>query len=275
MIRAEFFRKKNLIITVAVAAVVLALSLLLLIIQARKELKYAKMTPLILMYHLILDEPFNSYTDLFVKPSEFDKQLSILVEKGYTFLFASEICETRKSGKYVAITFDDGYEDNYTNMFPILKKYNAKATISVITGCINTPGHLTSEQIKEMSDSGLVSIQTHTETHPDLSSLKYDDLLNEIVRSSETIENITGVPVTVVCYPYGKYNDEVLSIVRERFNIGLSTEDAMSKSSKNVLCLPRVGVPYSYTEEDFRNMLHRWEIRKKLCLNNLNEYFNR
>ena len=73
-----------------------------------------------------------------------------------------------------ALTLDDGYEDNYTNLFPLLKKYQAKATISVVTGSIGQPGILTADQIREMSDSGLVEFASHTVTHPHLTSL--DDL---------------------------------------------------------------------------------------------------
>lgn len=251
--------KKILIMTAVFSAICLIASLILLLNHIIKENKYGNTTPLILMYHLILDEPFNSDTDLFVKPSEFDRQLSILSEKGYSFLFASELNEEREPGKYVVITLDDGYEDNYTNMFPILKKYNAKATISVITDHIDTPGHLSSAQIKEMSDSGLVSIQTHTKSHPALSELTGNILESEMTESAKKLEEITGVPVTVVCYPYGKYNDEVLAIARENFKVGLSTEDAMSTSSSNIYCLPRIGIPYSCTEEDFLKVLERWE----------------
>ena len=80
--------------------------------------------------------------------------------------FGSRICRTCEDyEKPVILTFDDGYDDNYTELFPLLQKYNAKATIFVIPKAIGTPHKMTAEQIYELSRSGLVSIQSHTYSH--------------------------------------------------------------------------------------------------------------
>ena len=70
-----------------------------------------------------------------------------------------------KYEKPVALTFDDCFVYFYNNAFPLLKKYNQKATIFVITDYINGENYLTEEQIKEMADSGLVKVESHSKTH--------------------------------------------------------------------------------------------------------------
>ncbi len=82
--------------------------------ENRPTVKY--MPPKVLMYHLILETPYNANTGLFVRPSDFEDQIRCLLEAGYTFLFADEF--TWLTQKSVILTFDDGYRDNYTELFP-------------------------------------------------------------------------------------------------------------------------------------------------------------
>lgn len=91
--------------------------------------------PRILMYHMISNHikgaKFNS---LRVSPSMFEKQIAYLSSNGWSFYTMSEIAQKKETlpNKSIAITFDDGYEDNFTNALPILEKYNAKATIYLV-----------------------------------------------------------------------------------------------------------------------------------------------
>lgn len=181
----------------------------------------ARFSPKVLMYHLVEEEPFTDYTSLFVRPSDFDMQVSLMKNQGYRFLFAEEYEKTEAPS--VVITLDDGYVDNYTEMFPIIKKYGAKATIFVISDQIGKPGYLSKEQIREMSDSGLVSIQSHTKSHKDLTKMSEADIRTEFRYSKYIISQITGKPVTAVSYPEGQYTDTLLKLTKEYFNRGYST----------------------------------------------------
>ena len=161
-----------------------------------------KSYPTVLTYHAIeekLPEETSEENEyLFVRPADLEEQLQLLTRKGYEFCFASQYEITNK--KQVILTLDDGYEDNYTNLFPLLKKYQAKATISVVTGSIGQPGILTADQIREMSDSGLVEFASHTVTHPHLTSLDDAALDQELQASKHALEEITGkdVQATVI-----------------------------------------------------------------------------
>lgn len=178
--------------------------------------------PAVLTYHCVLEEPTTADVALFVRPSEFEAQVKAIVDNGIDALFADEFAEVKKDS--VIITFDDGYEDNYTHMFPILKKYNVKATIYVIGYKIGKPGYMTAEQIKEMSDSGLVQFGSHTLSHYSLNTLSEDKIIEELAGSSWLISQVTGKPVTTIAYPYGGYDERVKRIAAEYYVFGFTTQ---------------------------------------------------
>ena len=209
--------------------------------------------PEALMYHLILDEPYSVYEKLFVRPAEFEAHLKVLDELGYEYLFAEEwrITETPS----VIITLDDGYEDNYTNMFPILKAYGAKATVFLVSSLIDTDGYLTRAQIKEMSDSGLVSFQCHTANHVDLSYQSAEGVRREFTESVGIIEEITGKPVRALAYPAGSYNDTVLQIVPEFFDFAYTTKSPNSTPEYTPYTVPRHYIARGYGREAFSSFV--------------------
>jgi peptidoglycan/xylan/chitin deacetylase (PgdA/CDA1 family) len=162
----------------------------------------------VLMYHSIAYEKNNK---LRVPAENFDKQMKWLHDNGYTALTPDQLSECLSGKKVfplksVMITLDDGYGDNYGNMYPIIKKYGLHATVFMITSKIGADGFLSAAQLKEMSDSGYVSVESHTVTHPYLSDLSYASQLRELTDSKNTLEGILGKKVEYLAYPTGKYN---------------------------------------------------------------------
>lgn len=176
----------------------------------------------IFMYHFILDD-YGNYPDTqnFLKPSTLEEQLKYITENGYETIFMDEMDELYKYEKPVGLTFDDCFVYFYNNAFPLLKKYNQKATIFIITDYINGENYLTEEQLKEIADSGLVKIESHTKTHQYLDQMTYEEQLEEAVGSKERLEEITGQEVTVYCYPSGRYNQTTLDIIKDYYDFGL------------------------------------------------------
>jgi peptidoglycan/xylan/chitin deacetylase (PgdA/CDA1 family) len=161
------------------------------------------------MYHSISSD----VSDLSVSVSQFEQQLTWLKAKGYRFVTVSELVETEVSDKVVALTFDDGFEDNYTNMFPVLQRHNAKASIYIapdITG-INK---LTGEQVKIMQASGLCEFGAHTMNHVNLSHLDDQQARYEIEQSKQQVESMTQETCRSFAYPFGRYTDRTVELVR-------------------------------------------------------------
>ena len=204
--------------------------------------------PVVLMYHCINDEPNTPNTALFVRPSEFEAHARAIVDNGIDTLFADEFGQVENTS--VILTFDDGYEDNYTYMFPILKKYNLKATVYMIAYKIDSPGYLTTEQIKEMSASGLVQFGSHTLDHPELSSLSEEDIRNQLAGSRWVISQVTGKAVTSVAYPSGKYDSRVMSIARELYEFAYTT-DSDPYWGQDPMALPRYAILRGATAATF------------------------
>lgn len=196
--------------------------------------------PSALMYHLILEQPYTELTNLFVRPSEFEDHLQKLCAADCMFLFADEYAMTEK--RSIILTFDDGYEDNYTQMFPILKKYGAKATVFMITSKINTPGYLTEDMIREMAASGLVRFESHTHTHPSLTSLSAEDLAWQFAESGRILSSLTGRNPRAICYPGGTVNDFVIREAAKCYSFGYTTHNSPDTSDCDPLALSRVRV---------------------------------
>lgn len=183
----------------------------------------------VLNYHRVNPRARGSVT-----PASFEQQIRWLKKQDYHFISLREYFSGKDQGhfwkqKKVVITFDDGYEDNYLYAFPILKHYGAKCTIFVSTyyvehRCVLPWYHseprayedfrmLSWKQIEDMSDYG-IEFGSHTVTHADLTRLNDSELGRELIESRQTIEDHTG-HVAFLCYPFGRYNQRVITMASE------------------------------------------------------------
>ena len=130
----------------------------------------------------------------------------------------------------MALTFDDGYDDFYEVVFPLLKEYNAKAAVYIIASEIDKTGYLKSWQIKELDESGLVEIGNHTTivhnygwTRDDYTSdlLKVNEFMEDVKDCSSRIYNILGHGTESIAYPSGQYTEQMDRILR--YNLGYTT----------------------------------------------------
>ncbi len=163
-----------------------------------------------LMYHHIdaLPAPADEQYPFTVSPEMFEEHVRYVERNGYTAiseldLYRAYTGEKVNVSKPVLFTFDDGYEDMYTRLFPLLKKYRAPALIFLITDRVGTPGHLTWAQITEMHQSGLVAFGSHTCSHRRLRSLSDAEIVREITESKKIMEEHLKGPVRSFCYPFG------------------------------------------------------------------------
>jgi peptidoglycan/xylan/chitin deacetylase (PgdA/CDA1 family) len=157
----------------------------------------------------------------------------------------------------VAITFDDGYRDNFQYAYPILKKYGFPATIFVISGFAgksfdNGKEFLTWEQMTRMSQDG-ITIGAHTKSHLYLgSSENLSAAREEIIGSKLEIEKNTGQAVEYFCYPSGGFSQETKELVRQAGFLGAcSTNRGLVKFNRDVYELRRIKVTNSDLNKPF------------------------
>ena len=174
----------------------------------------------ILIYHCI-DASVWGDRPMFVTPDNFERQMRNLKEKEYTAITFHARDREDSIKNPVLITFDDGYENNYTYAYPILKRYGFKATIFLIVNAIDKPRFLQQSQIKEMA--GLVDFESHTLTHPHLAGLAPDKLEMELSGSKKTLESLLSKKVDVIAYPYGSFDKNVIQAARKYYAFGVTT----------------------------------------------------
>ncbi|MBL8121899.1 polysaccharide deacetylase family protein [Candidatus Saccharibacteria bacterium] len=117
----------------------------------------------------------------------------------------------------VSLTFDDGWQDVYTNGLPLLKKYGFKSTQYILTGSLNTPDYMTTSQVRAFQTQGS-EIASHTVNHFDLTTLTASQLSSELTSSQSRLRRLYGNSVaTNFASPYGAYNATTVSAIKKYY----------------------------------------------------------
>lgn len=209
----------------------------------------------VLMYHAVSDQTWG-LEGLFLSPSDMEAQLKYLTENGYDPIFFSDLPHLNQYKKPVILTFDDGYNNNYTDLYPLLQKYNVKATIFVIPSSVGGQYSMTAAQIKEMSDSGLVSIQSHTQDHKELASLSADQQKQQFAQSQLAIARMTGRIPSVLSYPSGSYDSNTLSLAPEYFDMAVKSRGGLWTVQNNFFEIDRYPVYRDTSIHSFQTFIH-------------------
>jgi uncharacterized repeat protein (TIGR02543 family) len=131
------------------------------------------------------------------------------------------------SSPLVTLTFDDGYETEYTNALPILEQYGFNSTQFDITDLIGKSGYMTAAQLKTLYQDG-DEIASHTVTHDDLTQETASQLTTEMSQSKTTLQTDTGENVNDFAYPYGLYNANVMSAAQKYYSAARGVESGLN-----------------------------------------------
>lgn len=179
------------------------------LIIAYAALSRAYMTP-ILMYHHV-DERWQEWK-LSVSPASFARQMEFLKAHRYNVLSLGEYVDLLRNRrpipkKSVVITFDDGYDNNFTEAFPVLKKMGFPATIFIQVDGVGRKGYMTWDDIAILLENG-IEIGSHTMHHGFLPDLPDAERRKEIYESKAVLESRLQRPITLFSYPGGGFNAE-------------------------------------------------------------------
>lgn len=187
-----------------------------------------------LMYHSISEKPEGWTEDLCVPPGVFEEHLKYLKKQGYNVVTARQAMVLLKSRQNVMntviLTFDDGYEDNYTQAFPLLKQYGFRGNFFVIGKDVGktlnqngTVQYMTFAQLKDMNSQGM-EIGSHTMSHDPLAAIKPNFLPWEIYQPLNLFHEKMGFWISGIAFPNGSYNEEVIAEIQKyvKYEYGFS-----------------------------------------------------
>ena len=204
----------------------------------------------ILIYHYVeyvKNDPGRQ--NLNIPPNILTLQIETLKNEGYTFITPNDLgriyARRINTKKIVMLTFDDGYEDFYTDVLPILKKENVKAIAYIIPNLLDRPNYLFAFQLQEVAKSPLVEIGAHTMDHPWLQGMNLISATYQISQSKKTLEKMLHVPITSFAYPYGAFDEQAIRIVKDAgFSSAVSTIPGIMQTRENIYFLNRLHPGY-------------------------------
>ena len=171
----------------------------------------------VLCYHDVGTDASNR-TDYYVGPDLFRSHLEWIASWGLTVVPLAEIADRLAAGReldgLVAITFDDALLGVLEHAAPLLEEHRAPATVFVVTEVVGIdppfwPGAartLDAEELRALTDSGLVTLGSHTTTHASLPDIDAETRARELGESRAWLQALTGAPVDLFAYPFGHHD---------------------------------------------------------------------
>lgn len=221
----------------------------------------------ILTYHSI----DKSGSVISTAPEVFRRQMQYLSENGYKAVTLNEFISSLSEDKTpflktVVLTFDDGFQNFFSEAFPVLEKYGFRATVFLVTefcgknnDWAGNPPELPSskvlswEEIRQLHGLG-IEFGGHSRTHPDLTKVSDSRVESEIVESKAVIENALGGEVTTFAYPFGKFNPDVKQTVEKSYKAAVSTNLGKVRAGSDLFSLERVDTYYLSNPKIFNRL---------------------
>lgn len=203
----------------------------------------------ILMYHEI-DTPSGPWKELYVEPETFAQQLDWLGTNGYSTVGLADVYdhwfkEKPLPEKPIVLSFDDGYRSMYDTVLPLLLAREMQATFFLYPSKFNTPTGLTPEMVADLANNGM-EIGSHTSTHKDLTKISANQLEKELVDSKNYLQEVTGKPIDFLCYPAGRFNEQVIQESKKAgYLAAVTTQMGKAKNKQDPFQWKRIRINYS------------------------------
>jgi peptidoglycan/xylan/chitin deacetylase (PgdA/CDA1 family) len=222
----------------------------------------------ILVYHRFSDSADDSMT---VRMSTFEAQLRVLREHGYQIVPLREVVDWLRTPdatlppKPVVITVDDGHRSVYEKLLPVLLRDRFMVTLFIYPSAISNASYaMTWEQLRALKQTGLVDIQSHTFWHPNFkverrqrTPADFQQFVRmQLSKSRQRLEAQTGAQVDMLAWPFGIYDDELISLATaEGYTVGLTLDARKADRHARLLALPRFLMTDAYGAKAFALLL--------------------
>jgi peptidoglycan/xylan/chitin deacetylase (PgdA/CDA1 family) len=184
----------------------------------------------ILMYHVIKAPPAGApFPGLYVEPAEFAAQMQALKAAGWHAVTPDQVESNWRegtplgAGKPIVISFDNGYQSQYTQALPVLRRLGWVGEENIqLSGLPPSQGGLSQQQIRGLVQAGW-ELDTQGYDHADLVTLDAEELRFQVAATRQTIQRRFHVPVDWFCYPSGHYDATVIEAVKAAGYTGSTT----------------------------------------------------
>ena len=197
----------------------------------------------VLMLHHVEDGNITPVSDCIIQYDQFIR----LLKQDRKFMQMSDYLtfKAQNNGKYL-LTFDDGLEDVFRVVYPVLKAREIPFTIFVPVDLLDTPGYISIEQLKEMAKDPLVTIGSHGVSHRVMTTLSVGEQELELVESKKTLQRIIGKSVDVYAYPHGQFNSDTIKLLKKlnlyKAAFGVTGHPTNCFTESNRFDLPRFNI---------------------------------
>lgn len=230
----------------------------------------------ILCYHQFSAEG-PSANKLELRAADFEAQLQYLRDKNFETLSFAQLNDVMRSRRAVpsnavVLTIDDGYASVYDVAWPLLKKYQMRATLFIYTDFIGGGAALTWEQLREMRDSGLIEVQSHGKSHASLAPLSEDvdersyrnRLAAELSASEAVFMAKLGAAPDYLSYPYGNSSPIVAKMLKDNgYQLAATVTRGHNGSFVDPFLLHRTMIYDNHTLKDFEGFLDGFSKRPR------------
>lgn len=210
----------------------------------------------VLTYHLVTaTPPAWAGRDMTVAPDLLERHLQALQQAGWRTVTARDASDAMSAGdrlgpRSIIITFDDGYDDAWETALPLLRRYGFVATFFVLPGRFGQPWYLSTRHVAELAAAGM-EVANHTWDHVDLSRESLPGAIDQLTRTNDAIERVTGVRPTTFAYPYGRFNETaVQAVAAAGLQMAFTTVGGCLEHPGNRLVMPRIRMnPWTSPDE--------------------------
>jgi peptidoglycan/xylan/chitin deacetylase (PgdA/CDA1 family) len=216
----------------------------------------------ILQFHAVGPRPIAGSwgARLTLPTSTFEAEMNYLTSHSYDPVTLEEVYAgmarlERLPADPIALTFDDGYLDDFTVAFPILRAHHFVATFFIITGAVGRPGYVTWADLRAMHAAGM-AIESHTVHHDDLNTLSADSLTAELTQSRNAIAAEVGQVPAALSYPGGDYDRQVAAATKAAgYLMAVTAHPAKLVGPSNPFAWPRTGIGPRETLSNFAKVV--------------------
>lgn len=169
----------------------------------------------VVVYHTISAPEESMPSNIDISPERFENHLRWLAKRAKRVVPLRRLLTASEKENLMAISFDDGFRDNFTVALPLLEKYNLPMTLFAVAGFVGEDGYLSAGELRKLAEHPLITIGSHGMSHQHFTQLDSTEARFELTESKRLLEQMIGQEVDLLAYPYGDCDGRIERLSEE------------------------------------------------------------